>query len=551
MTQPHDSPVPAADSPDSRGHAPDWHEHAPDSLSADRALLGEPARQAMIAVVFIALKFIRGLGAVQIGILVVFIVSGRLPGGLIAAGFGASVVGLVIMTLSWWRFTFVVAGDELVVNKGILAQERLTIPLDRVQSVSINQSFLHRFVGVVSASVDTAGSSSAEFEIDAVDRERAEALQRLVAGHFRGGATTADAGAVGQDGGVASVATRPAVEDRVVINRTPMELARIGATRWPWAGLVALAPLLAVLDDLQGVLPFDLEDGEELLPGELPSDFGATLVAFIVVGVFFIIIMGAVLGTVLQVVREVVTNWDMKLIRTETGLRRTAGLFSTTSKASTLNRIQAVQTDQTPAQRLFGIQKLTLPTIGDGDIGVPGATDQEVATLRDILFRNRMSTTPGAATAGEPVSVPAPAFDREISRLSVFLAVRNNVLFVVPAMIVASVQVGWWALLLLLLIPMQWLIARRRWRLRRWSLSTWRIGESYELVNRHTAELDLIKTQTVSVSRSFFERRRGLATVKIETAEGHLAVPLITLEEANAVRDRALFAAESDRRTWM
>ena len=511
-------------------------------LQADRALLGEPARQAIIAVVFIALRFIRGLGAVQIGVFAVFLISGRVPGGLLVAGMVAAVIGGALMVLSWWRFTFVVEGDELVVNKGVLAQERLTIPLDRVQSVSINQSFLHRFIGVVSAAVDTAGSSAAEFQIDAIDRPRAEALQRLVAGHQRradpvGGGVDAD--------GVATAA--PVVEDEIIINRTPMELVRIGASRWPWAGLVALAPLFAVLDDLLDFLPFGVEDGEELLPGNLPSEFGASLILTLVAIALAVLVFGAILGMALQIARSVVSNWDMKLIKTETGLRRTAGLFSTTSKASTLNRIQAVQTDQTPAQRIFGIQKLTLPTIGEGDIGVPGATEDELTVIRNLVFAGGP-----AGHQGEQASVPPPANDRMISRLMIFLAVRNAVVVAVLLLVVLALATKlWWSLVVLAWVPFQWLIARRQWRLRRWSLTPHHIAESYELVNSHTAEIDLIKAQTVSVTRSFFERRRGLATVRIGTAEGYLAVPLITVEEAHAVRDRALFAAESDRRSWM
>ena len=144
-----------------------------------------------------------------------------------------------------------------------------------------------------------------------------------------------------------------------------------------------------------------------------------------------------------------------------------------------------------------------------------------------------------------------PPLDRGISPLSIFLAVRNRALAMVPITALLVLTLGWWALLALLAVPLEWLLARRRWRLRRWSLSSGRVAESYELVNRHTAEFDPIKAQTVSVRRSFFERRRGLATVRIETADGHLAVPLIGLDEATAVRDRVLVAVESDRRSFM
>ncbi len=504
-------------------------------VATDRQLLATPTRQSPVAVVFIALRFVRNLGAVNLVVFAVVIGSGRLPVGLLGVGVVACVAGLVATTLAWWRFVFTVEGDELLVAKGVVAQERLTIPLDRVQSVSIEQRFLHRLIGLVSVSVDTAGSSDAELEIDAVDRGRAEALQRLVAGAARPDLDVA-AGPPGSvvDGQPGSVPVAAAAPDEVLVARTPIELVRIGAARWPWAGLAALAPLAAFASEIGDLLPIDI-DGEAIIEDNLPDDFGRELVAAAIAFILIGVAVGALLGVTLQIIRQLVTEWNLRLIRTSTGLRRTAGLFSTTSRASTLNRIQGLRIDETPMQRLLGIRRLSLPTIGQGDLVVPGVTPAELSTIRDEVLPNR----------------PAVPLDRRIDRRFVFLAVRNQVLSAVPLTIIGVVAVGWWGLAVLAFIPNRWLTARRQWRLRRWGVTDDGVAERLEFVNRQTAEYELFKAQTVRVSQSFFERRRGLATVRIDTAEGHLAVPLIPLAEAEAARDLTLFRVESDRRPWM
>jgi putative membrane protein len=502
----------------------------------DRAVLADPARQSPVAVVFMAWKFIKGLGMVNIGLALAFLISGRLPSQLLAAGLVAAMVGAVLVVIAWWRFTFSVVGGELLVRKGILAEEKLTIPLDRVQSVSIDQKFLHRFVGLVSASVDTAGSSTAEFELSAIDRPRAEALQRLAAGHRRSAvASSGPEAVVGVDG----VGTGPVVDEAAqaeeLIVRTPGQLIRIGLSSWPWAGLVALAPLGAVAGDLAEQLPFGESLWNALPVDDLPDEFGTTLVAVVIGLALFAVVAAALLGAILQMAQQLVSNWDLRLIRTSTGLRRTAGLFNKTSRASTVSRIQALQTDRTPMQRTFGFVKLTMPTVGEGDLIIPGTDDGELATMRSVLF-------------GRP---DPPVLDRMISPLYIFLAVRNQALIVVPLAVAAAVLIDWRLVVLLAIVPLRWLVARREWKLRRWSCSADRVAEAYEFVNRHTAEFDLIKTQSAEISRSFFERRRGLATVTLRTAEGFLAVPLIPLADAEAVRDRALFAVESQRRSFM
>jgi len=521
---------------------------APPADPDDRQLLSTPTRQSPIAVVFIALRFLRNLGAVNIVFALVVLGSGRLPFALLGVGVAASVVLLAYTVAAWWRFVFTIEADELLVAKGVVAQERLTIPLDRVQSVSINQRFLHRLIGLVSVTVETAGSSDAELEIDAVDRGRAEALQRLAAGHRRvpppppvpagaHGPVPPDVQPLPPGSGAEDwpppVVGVPIVEQTLVA-RTPIELVKVGLARWPWAGLAALAPLFVVAGELGDLLPIDI-DGEQIIEDNLPDEVGRALVLTVIGFVLVGLVVGAVLGVVLQVVQRLVTDWDLRLTRNSSGLRRTAGLLSRTSRASTLNRIQAMRIDETPMQRLFGIRRLALPTIGEGDLVIPGATADEVVRIRAEVF-------------GE---VPPPPLDRRISPLAVFLAVRNRVLGTIPLTILAVATVGWWGLGVLAAIPLGWLTARRQWRLRRWGITDDRVGELLELINRQTAEIELIKAQTVTVSQSFFERRRGLATVAVTTAEGHLAVPLIPLDEAMAARDLALFRVETDRRAWM
>lgn len=491
------------------------------SVEPVRMLLTTPTRQSPVALVFIAWRFVRNLGVVNLVFGVVFVFSGRLPVALWAVGVVAVLLVFSIATASWWRFTFVVDGGELIVTKGIVRVERLIIPLDRVQSVGIDQKLLHRLFGVVSASVDTAGTSAAEFTIDAVERERAEALQHLVV----------DAAASATErSGVPDMNSEPTA-DEVLLRRTPRELVRIGLTRLPWAGLVALAPLIAASDELLALVGVDLTPDEQVSDGAV-GEVGSAVVVLIAVGVFVAI---TVVGLALQVIQQIFTNWNLTLVRTSTGVRRTAGLLNTTSTASSLRRVQSITTDRSPPQRWFGIRRLDLTTVGEGTVTIPGATADEVERMRRLV----LATT-------DP-----PAHDRMISSAYVIRAVRNTALVIVPLTIAGAFFVGWWTLSLLTLVAVRWLVARRRWRLRRWGLTADRIAESYRFVSEHTSEVELIKAQTVTVTRSFFERRRGLATVRVQHAQGFLAIPLIDHSDACAVRDLVLHAVESSRRPAM
>jgi putative membrane protein len=489
--------------------------------ASDRRLLADPARQSPIALAFIGWKLVRNLGAVNIGIAFVFVFSGRVSGGLWLIGVIAAAVIAAFAAASWWRFTFQVAGDELVVTKGILSVERLTIPFERVQSVGIDQKLLHRAVGLVSVSVDTAGSDAAEFVIDAVHREIADALQRVAAEQRSTPSTDA----------IDTSVDRPQAAT-VLLRRTPADLARSGATKIPWAGLVALAPLIALGNELGDLFGVDVDPDDIADNGYFSTMSPAATIA-IAVGLPVVV---TVVGVGLQVVRELLTSWNLTLVLSNTGLRRTAGLLNTTSTASTLRRVQSVTTDDTPPQRWLGMTEVGLRTVGAGDLVLPATTEDEHEALRRLTLG---ATSP-------------PPLDRSISRWFVFLRTRNAAVLAAPIVALGwFMGLRWWALLGFATVALAWLSARRRWRLRRWGINDDRIAESYTMYARHTAEIRLVKAQSVSVSQSFFERRKGLATVRMSTAEGHLAVPLVALADAQAVRDRILFAVESSNVAFM
>jgi len=144
------------------------------------------------------------------------------------------------------------------------------------------------------------------------------------------------------------------------------------------------------------------------------------------------------------------------------------------------------------------------------------------------------------------------SLDRRISPLGVFKATRNAAVIAVLA--VAGLiwsTVGLWALLALVIVPWTWLVARRKHRLHRWGVVPGGIAQHHQFVTVWTEELMLRKVNGVEVRQSLFERKRGLATVRLKTAQGSLSVGMIPLAEAQAVRDLALMDAETNTKSWM
>jgi membrane protein YdbS with pleckstrin-like domain len=84
----------------------------------------------------------------------------------------------------------------------------------------------------------------------------------------------------------------------------------------------------------------------------------------------------------------------------------------------------------------------------------------------------------------------------------------------------------------------------------RWGLHD-ELASSSKVISSATEQALLHKTNTVDVTQSIFERRRGLGRVKLTTAAGAIAIGMIPIADAQALRDTILHAVETDTRPWI
>ena len=470
--------------------------------------LSVPQRQSPLAIVFLGLRILRSLGIAQIVIVVLFIMRAPFNGALSVLPFVIIVAFGGFSALAWWRYTFQVLDDELVVTKGIVRVVRLNVPIERIQSIAIEQQLLHRLTGLVKVAVDTAGSNEAEFSIDAVARPVAEELQRR--------AVTA----VPTPVKIGSALPPPVLaEDRVVFTHDGRRLLAMALTTWPLTGLLVLGPLLAFGGDFFNRLP-------DVGLGDQPFRWW-----WVPVGIAGFIVF----SIVLNIIRVFLQDWELSLRASATSLRRTSGLLSRTSTASSVDRIQMVTSAQNPLQRRAGLRGIELATVGQRNLSVDGCDDAQFTTVLTLA-----AVTP----------IEELLLDRRIHPAAVWLAVRNAT--VVCALLTGALfwLIGWWSPLALTPIPLVWATTRLHVANFRWGLGQ-QLASSSHVLSLRTEQAVLHKTNAVTVTQSIFERSRGLGRVQLMTASGAISIGMIPIEEAHAARDTILHAVEIDTRPWI
>jgi putative membrane protein len=457
------------------------------------------------------LKIVPQMGAAGVALLASVRDKGLLP-ILFFLGV-ALLIGALFAFLYWWRFTYRIGADEIVIEKGLLHRQRRVIPFDRVQDIAIEQRLLARLFGTARVKIETGGAAKDEGSLDMIGLADARALRDQVRHGPRPAATERD----------------EALEEEPVL--FAMGLRRLLFSGLFSFSLVFLAVISGALQQLDQFGLFDWSDW--FTPAQ--ADQAAHMVTLrIALGLVALVLA---LGMVAGVLRTVTRDFGFRLTQGDKGFRRRRGLFTLSDVVIPIRRTQVALIESGPVARRLGWYKLSFQTLGadrkEGGVQVAAP----FARMEEIL--------PILAVAGFPAPPPRAEFHGVPRRAILRQA------FVPLALAAVATLAAWWldarlgfAAAALLALA---LYAVLRWRKHAHALGERALFVSSGLLTRRIWIVPYEKTQTIRVSRGPIQRALSLSNLLLDTAgSGALRSPEmhdLDEAEAHAMADRlyALF----------
>jgi putative membrane protein len=408
-------------------------------------------------------------------------------------------VAVVFSWLGWRMFTYQVLPDQLVISRGVLHRTRRSIPVERIQDVSLKQGPVARLLGLAEVRIETGGGEKDEGRLDSVSLTEAHRLRALLRG------LSGDMGA-----GIGRDVADTAAQDTVSPPATERILFRLSVGRLLYFGLFnfSLVWIAAIFGAMQYFgqaldLGWDrLLDVWDVAERELASRLSLVLILAVAGGT-----LG--LGLAAGVVRTVLQSYDFKLTFAEGRFRYSRGLLTRTEVVVAQRQIQLGLIERGLLSGRLGWCAFKVQTLGGSD-HVSG--QQELAP-----FARRSEVEPLIALAG------LPAFDpSRLQPVSAWHTLGALIGFVgVPAIILigaASLYPLFGLLLLALPVPLAVAIQRRRHH--RYALAETSLQVARGVLKQRDWTVPYGNIQSVTLRRGLLQRRMGVATVRIDTAGG-------------------------------
>ena len=397
------------------------------------------------------------------------------PAFVIVAGF---VVAAAYQVVYYQRFEYELTHDSLDIASGVVSRRNREIPVGRVQNVDVSRNVVQRLFGIAEIRLETAGGSSTEASLKCVSLAEARRLQDDIGRLKRGEESTA-------------VPTTDRDREELFAI-TPKELALLG--------IVGLdLRLLSLLTFVLTVLAPSLQErfADPLVGLAVTAPLAAVAAVGVTAG-----ISGAL----------AVTNYyGFRLSRGVEELHYERGLLQRFSGTIPLEKVQTLSVSENAIARRLGYASLTVETAG------PAAGEGGQQSAIPLAERDRVLDLAHSVAAFEPLEFQRPP-GRARQRYTVrYGAVAAAILLgVFAADRVTTLPFAWYAAAVLL--PAAPVAAHLKWVNLGYDVQPEYVVLREGFWTRTTTVVPYYRVQTVLDSRTVFQRRRGLATLVVDTA---------------------------------
>lgn len=429
----------------------------------------------------------------------------------------------IAATLLWFfRYSFRIKNQELIVEKGILSRQKLNIPFDRIQNVSFSQNILQQILNVTALEVETAGSSKSEVKIIALSKPMAIHLQNTL---------------LSRSGNISELnPDEPAVSKKTLVQLDIPALLKIGITaNHLGSAFVLIFILIGFAERISEIMNYDVYSNlYEILISVSLNIFLVILPLIVLVSIIF------------SVLRTFIRYFDLKVIKIGNNIRVSHGLTKKTEKSLVTSKVQILTWTTNFFRRRLKFGEIAFSQAGFDELNpndkviIPGCSfDERNRLLRELNLELNLDSS------------------SNFNKVHRFYFYQR--LFVIGAMISAVyITIS----LIFTSITFTFSSLPVIWGVWFWWFSIYYKNLGYLFTDTvfmyrsgvydvEYSQISWYKVQSVSYSRTPLLRRRKLLNINLCTAGGHLTIPCIPEEIGFQLINFALWKVETSKKKWM
>lgn len=428
---------------------------------------------------------------------------------------------LIRSVIDFFYFRFYIERDDLIIKRGFLSKKVISIPLNKIQSVHIEQNLVHQFLDVAKLTIDTAGSEKSEAEIDAISMQKAESFKEFLLQNEK--------------------SLHEKEQNAIHRLETPLirlsirDLFKLGlSANHLQAFFIVLAFSISMLQNLEEIF------GRQVITIIQES---SSAIGFSPGSVVALIVFVLIISVMVSVVKIALTYSNFNCSETEQGFRIQTGLINSRQNLVPFSKIQYISWEANWIRRQIGLYMLEFHQA------------QNEKAKKKQRIRLPITKKEYVNKLLSPYHQAVKSIAHSSHGIHKIYPFRRMLVAGLPISVITAAFTFFWvkeyALLFFLWVPYVYfvnIIYQKKFRL-------YVSPEAFQVNSGAWGKESMIaqwyKIQYITLKQSIYQRKRQLATVVIHTAGGRIQIPYVKLDLAQVIQNYSMYKIETATKHWM
>ena len=430
---------------------------------------------------------------------------------------------LIRAVLVYLNFKFKIKDNAFILKQGILNKSNISVPFEKIQHINFKQNFIQQLINVTQVEIETAGAKTVEISIKALSREKAVALKQALFTKME------EVVAVETSEPTKKILHKIKVSDLLKVSISENHFKSLVLLfAFIFSGYVQVKDFLETLE-LDEKFDAILEENANSLVGDL----------FLML---FLFVFSFIISVIISFVSTFIRHFNLQVSLENNTLEINQGLINKQNNIIKKQKVQSIEVLTNPIKQKLGIYNVIFKQAVSGKINykkiikVVGFNQKHIDVLKKVLFIN-------TNFKDEIKHKPDAYYKVQLFfRGFLFLAILNTIfLFISYNLFIINF------LFVPLLIALVFLKYRKSYYYFNKDMLV--IGSGQIATN--TTYFEHFKLQHIKMKQTFFQKRKNVVNLVIQTASGKIILPCVKTNQALEMYNFMLYKSETSTEKWM
>ncbi len=427
--------------------------------------------------------------------------------------------------LYFMNFYFYISNNELIVEKGFLKKSKITIPLDKIQTINTKQNIMQQLLKVVTLEIDTAGSSKKEARFISLTKETANNLQSHLSKFAKNNS---------QQSELNEEFELP--QRKTILRLSVADLFKVGFSENHLKSLLVIYLFLSgIYQQIRDIFRNAVDVASQQAGGFIENS-GTIFITIMVIISLLILIAFSIFMVILK-------YYDLNFSRQDGAFIMKSGLLNKKDILIPYSKIQIITWSSNPIRKFMDFVSVHIIQASNDNLNkkqaiiIPGCNKVHLENIHNEIFTNYQ-------TSEWTTHKSHPAFFIRLWIIRI-LVLAIPLILMIPEFWETYFFVGVWVVisgfLSYISYTKRWLKITKKFM----QISKGCVGQEFSMMFNY-------KIQMIKFNQSIFQKRRKTASISIYASGGKkLYIPYLQQDVAMELYNYLLYTTESSHEKWM